>query len=226
MAPDNTAQIQQIQTQLNADPRVLAAFAKYQQTHSQPDFNAYLESVKPYLAQIDQSKWGINPQTGEIQGTSNYGHPWKLAIGMATGAALPYGPYAGGATASADKVVDKATAYDDGGLSDSVNAAGNTANDINTATTGVVGGGNIDWQKLLGPATSGGVDLVKLLTGLAPLIPALMKPGQSDATQALTSQQNDLLKLQTQRMKDQDPLFQSTLRGYQAMLPTFAKGPQ
>jgi len=89
MAYTPPPEIQQLQAQMNQDPRVQQAFQVYQANKNQQNFSAYLEAVKPYLAHVDQNQFGIDPATGQINHTSNYGHPWIMAGGMAAGAA-PY----------------------------------------------------------------------------------------------------------------------------------------
>jgi len=100
MAYTPPPEIQQLQAQMNQDPRVQQAFQVYQANKNQQNFSAYLEAVKPYLAHVDQNQFGIDPATGQINHTSNYGHPWILAGGMAAGAA-PYLAIPGAAAAPA-----------------------------------------------------------------------------------------------------------------------------
>lgn len=193
-------EIQQISQQMEADPQVVAARQRYLRTQNQADFIAYLDAARPFLSKIDQTHYGLDPATGQINHTSNYGHLWKMAAGMAAGV-VPYatvpGTAAGAATAAG------------GGAG----AAGAIADITKVA----------DAASKAGSAVSGGMDIAKLIASLGSIVPALMATRETSADKDLKSQQNDILKLQADRMRQQDPLFQSTQRGLQAMLPIFSR---
>lgn len=129
--------VQQAQARLQADKNVARLYAIYKANPSSMNFGAYLEAVKPYLAGIDQNKFGIDPSTGQINNTSNYGHAWKMAAGMAAGVA----PYL---------LVPGATAAGTAGAASTIPAtAGPSAADITAASAG--GGG------VVGPSGGGTV---------------------------------------------------------------------
>lgn len=108
------------------------------------------------------------------------------------------------------------------GLSGAATAAG-VGGATAAGTAAASGGSGID--KLLGGANgaAGGVDWAKLIAGLAATIPALAATRPTDEDRNLKATQQRILGIQEQRMNSQQPLFESTQRGLQALLPTFMR---
>lgn len=85
------AQISQIQAQMDADPRVQAAHRAYSADDNNRNYVAYLDTIRPYMQQVDQNQYGIEPRSGRLAHvTSKKGHIITMAAGMAAGAAAPY----------------------------------------------------------------------------------------------------------------------------------------
>lgn len=73
-------------------------------------------------------------------------------------------------------------------------------------------------------ATDTGIEaLLRMLPGLAGILPALMANGESEADKALKQKQLDLLALQEGRIKEQAPLFSDVQHMTRAMLPIFGR---
>lgn len=194
-APATPRNPEEVSRQMTSDPRVQQAYSRYRDTRNQADFVAYLDAIQPYTSLIDQNRYGIDPETGLFRGTSNYGHWWKLGAGMAAGAAAPYGPWANGASSGANK----ASSY--------------VGDDMYDAT----GGGGQDWWKV---ARS-------VLPAVAPMIGRAVTGGSgsdpASSSAQIPPELSELLKLQTQRIQQSQPNYETMLRMVSGMMPRWAR---
>lgn len=196
-APANPRNPEDVSRQMTSDPRVQQAYGRYRETRNQADFIAYLDAIKPYTSQIDQNRYGIDPETGVFRGTSNYGHWWKMGAGMATGVALPYGPYAGAGSSGAQKAADY------------------VGDDMYDAASS---GGGQDWWKVIR----------SVIPAVAPLVGRAVTGGgdPSSSSPQIPPELSQLLKLQTDRIQQSQPNYETMLRMVSGMMPRWARQPQ